>query len=151
MKFIILIVAVLVLGLGGGYYFGDRSFERNAAKENSKEGEKNDTEIARVPDTRLLLGVWKSIEDPKFTREFQSDGTVIDRYSGDEAATVEAIWHAFMSPTDEPAPFDTEEGKLYIKILMPEEALFFTLDSVTDTSLQMTYVDGDTLRFTKVR
>ncbi len=153
-------VLLLILAGIGGYYFGyDRGFEKSAGQSNKTDMKKEASETPEEHSTikpstaiaRDIIGAWKSTDDSKFTRQFAADSTVIDTYQGDEAATLHAMWKTFMSTDGESTPFDLKEGIVYLKVTTPEEVMFFKILRITSDTLEMTYVGGDTLRFTKVR
>ena len=107
-------------------------------------------EIAAV--SQAMLGTWQSTDDPKFTRQFNDDGTVIDLYAGQPAATAHGTWDAFMST----AP-DTEfsgtlaPGIVYIKLVEGGQPMFFSIVTAAGDTLQMTYLDrGSQLNFTRI-
>lgn len=101
---------------------------------------------------RDIVGRWKSTDDAKFTREFAADSTVVDKYQGDESATMQGMWKIFSRSNGEMAPFPLQDGIVYLKISTPEEVLFFRISRITSDSLEMTYLDsGGTLKFIKVR
>ncbi|TSC86110.1 MAG: hypothetical protein G01um10148_616 [Parcubacteria group bacterium Gr01-1014_8] len=149
MRIVLLVVVVIAVGAGVGYYFG----KLGVFEPSHDTKEVNPAIHAKKAETpaNTIVGVWKSAEDAKFTREFKPDFSVIDRYEGDASATSEANWYTFMSPTDEPTPFPIREGLSYMKIMTPNEVMFFTVDRSSDDELELTYVDGETLRFKRVR
>lgn len=102
-----------------------------------------------------MYGTWESTEDAKFTREFRSDGTVIDRYEGDASATATGTW-SVVDPAAEAqfidAPLGSLEGMSVVRIAFPEGNYYFSINKITETELAMTYLGrGNILVFTKVR
>lgn len=98
-----------------------------------------------------MTGTWKSSDDAKFTRTFAADGTVIDRYEGEESATLSGQW-SVVDPTQESVSLPVVKDAKVIKIQFPEEALYFAVTSVSETELVMTYLSGNgVLRFTRVQ
>lgn len=104
-----------------------------------------------------MIGVWQSSDDSKFTREFKADGTVVDRYEGDDLATAMGTW-MIVDPTKEPsdalgAPSENLTGMTVVKLTFSDgQILYFGVDSVTESSLKLIYIGrGNTLSFTKVQ
>jgi hypothetical protein len=50
------------------------------------------TSTAAGSSDPVLAGTWKSNTDAKFTREFRTDGVVIDRYEGEASAGINGSW-----------------------------------------------------------
>jgi hypothetical protein len=100
--------------------------------------------------TRAMVGVWRSADDPKFTREFRGDGTVTDRYEGDEGATKEGIWGAFTADMAV-AGLTTglTPGTVYVQVTIDDSSLYFSVIRAADT-LELLYLDrGEQLNFTR--
>lgn len=166
MKYFFLLI-LLVASAGGGYFFGRGGTLEDAQswlgevtqqKGSIPTGQDStemtpDAIITPVPTADITTGivhVWKSVDDPKFTREFERDATVVDRYEGDEAATSKGLWTLLVSPMSEPPPFPVQEGVSYIKLSFAEEVLYFSVGKLTETELELVYLDGgEVLRFTK--
>lgn len=159
MKTILLIVVVLAIGVGAGYYLAqDRTSDsesgivENEKNEAPKTPDKSTSIKPSVAVARDIIGAWKSTDDSKFTRQFAPDSTVVDKYQDDEAATMQGMWKVFTSEDGETAPFPLQEGIVYLRISTPEEVLFFTVPKITSDTLELTYLGGGgTLRFTKIR
>jgi len=105
--------------------------------------------IARVQ----IIGTWQSTDDPKFTREFKSDGKVIDAYDG--AVKESALsWTIFTSsmPVDGFSG-EFEEGAVYLSIAtLRKDELHFKIEQIDANNLVLIYLDrGGTLSFTKLR
>lgn len=101
----------------------------------------------------LMNGTWKSIEDPKFTREFRSDGTITDRYEGDGRATANGTWILTdLAQEDLGIPADAFSSMTGIKITFPEGSYVFAVSSLSETTLELINVGGrgNILSFTKV-
>lgn len=98
-----------------------------------------------------MTGTWKSSDDAKFTRTFAADGTVTDRYEGEDSATISGEW-SVIDPTKESVSLPVVKDGKVIKIQFPEEALYFAVTSVSETELVMTYLSGNgVLRFVRVQ
>lgn len=149
-KFTIAVIA-LALGAFGGYYFGyDRGYEKAATVQGVKTPDTSDS--AAVETLKNITGLWQSIDDSKFTREFRGDGTVVDRYEEDEQAAAEGIWNLFAREVPAPGFEGTlEDGAVYVKIIMDGQNFHYKVDKLTDTELEMPYLDrGGVLKFIKV-
>ncbi|MBU6323379.1 MAG: hypothetical protein KGI41_03105 [Patescibacteria group bacterium] len=99
-----------------------------------------------------LSGVWVSTQDAKFTREFDTNGTVIDRYAGTASTTMTGIWSVVPDPAAEPVQLPAVDGQTVIKLEFPAESvMYFAITSATATDLSMNYLNGNgALEFTKV-
>ncbi|MES2668069.1 MAG: hypothetical protein V4644_00025 [Patescibacteria group bacterium] len=98
-----------------------------------------------------IAGVWQSTDDSRFVRTFRSDGTVTDRYEGEDALTVSGIWNFVDDPSREQAELPDVEGATYIKLQFPEEVLYFTVTELSASDLSLSYVGrGNTLSFERV-
>ena len=88
----------------------------------------------------------------------EADGTVTDAYEGDASATVTGTYTT-VDPLKEPAgalgavPLESLTGVTVLKVTFPQsEVMYFGVNSLTETSLTMTYLGrGNILLFTKVR
>ena len=98
-------------------------------------------------DTAQMAGTWRSTTDAKFTREFRADGVIYDRYEGDATAGVGGTWGVVLDPSREPmlAVLSASlAGKTVIKAVWEDgaETTFFTVDSVSNTSMTTTDLSG---------
>ena len=100
-----------------------------------------------------IIGMWRSTQDPKFTREFKNDGKVIDAYEG-SLPDFNGRWVIFTKqmPVDA-LPEALEDGTVYLSIATPEsEALYFKIVSINSRELQLVYLDrGGVFSFTKIQ
>ena len=155
----LLVLLLIIAGIGAGYYFGKtQGFEKSAGEFAPTVSDtkivRNTSDAAAIKPSavvaRDIVGTWKSSDDSSFTRTFAVDGSVIDTYAGNKTANTKGMWKAFMSP-DEKVPFSMKEGIVYLKLTMPEEVIFFSVTSITSSTLELMYPDGgSTLKFTKV-
>ena len=112
-------------------------------------GTKDEIDVTRI----LLEGKWVSTEDAKFTREFKSDGTIIDEYEG-SAPDTNGNWTLFTKEMPvEGFTGELEDEPIYLAIAMPEsEALYFKITKIDEGTLEMVYLNrGGTLSFTKIK
>lgn len=156
MKNGVIIVIVLILGLGTGYYLGLGNLFGKGGMSDSKPAEQTSQVAANPKPAEVkvtIVGIWKSTDDAKFTREFHADGSFVDKYANDSSTTAEGQWKVFVGPGNgEPASLPLKVGVTYVKLSFPEEAAFFSLTKLTSDSLELVYLDrGGTLSFTKVR
>lgn len=103
-----------------------------------------------------MAGTWRSTDDAKFTRTFSADGTVTDRYEGDDSAT-DSGPYAIVDPntvSDLPVQASALAGMTVIKADFAKTGtMYFSINALTATSLQMTYLGGrgGLLSFTRVQ
>ena len=146
------IVIVLALVVAGGAYYFLMPRPADVGEDVPAPGSVND--VAR-PDQEVaasLDGTWKSKEDARFVRTFKADGTVTDRYEGDDSATVSGTWSFVMDPTKEQAELPVVKDAKVLKLQFPEEVMYFALTQLTETDLSMIYLSGNgSLEFTRVK
>lgn len=103
-------------------------------------------------EAKALIGTWRSTEDSKFTREFRVDGSVIDKYEGDEKATSTGIWYHIIYPERESFEFSGPIGATFIKLAFDGEPFYFEVSDRTENSLTLIYLTrGNLLHFTRVK
>ncbi|PIR82315.1 hypothetical protein COU20_03060 [Candidatus Kaiserbacteria bacterium CG10_big_fil_rev_8_21_14_0_10_59_10] len=100
-----------------------------------------------------LVGEWRSTQDPNFTRAFRADGTVVDRYEGEPAASASGTWTVFTEAT---APagvaIPLNAAGVYLLMNVEGDVLHFQVANVTATELELVYLDrGGVLVFTRVQ
>jgi hypothetical protein len=145
-----LILAIIVIVLAAIAYFF--LMQKTAV---SQDAAVTAAPTASSTDQRLA-GTWKSTDDAKYTREFSADGSVVDRYEGDDSATETGTYVQIDPSTDAglPVPAAALAGQSVIRIDFPKEgAMYFSINTLTDTSLAMTYLSGrgNVLSFTRVQ
>lgn len=105
--------------------------------------------------TPSLVGEWRSTQDPKFTREFGADGSVIDRYDETPISIIGSYVVADAASTPGlPAAAQVPAGSQVITITFPRsEVQYVIVTALTDTTLALRQVLGraDSLTFTRVR
>lgn len=149
MKILIgLLVIVLLLGLGYVVYTSTlEPVEEVTAEEQST------SKLSATDERALLIGVWKSNEDEKFTREFRENGQVVDLYaSADTPLPTQGIWSLVTDATAEPVELPADFAMRILKLEFPEEAMYFGISENTNTTLDLVYLGrGGMLTFTKVQ
>lgn len=98
----------------------------------------------------LILGQWRSIEDPKFVRSFSRD-QVVDMY--EDKVTGSAGKWAIFSSDNVPADFTgiAEKGATYISLDFIDSKLFFEVSNISKSNLELVYIDrGNVLSFARV-
>jgi hypothetical protein len=156
MKWLAIILAVLLVG-GTAYYFITPAPTRDSAEENAQEDARvipgSEADMNNVSDTggteltqNDVAGTWRSTTDAKFTREISTDGIITDRYEGDASAGMSGGWSAvdLMTETVPGIPAASLTGKTVIKVVWADgtDITYFTIDSVTDTTLVTTDLSG---------
>ncbi|KND47447.1 MAG: hypothetical protein AB199_03390 [Parcubacteria bacterium C7867-004] len=150
---IAVVIALLVVGWWYWTYLAPRALApTQEMATTTEEGSVN--EVANTTDAfkAKLAGDWRSKDDAKFTRQFSADGTVVDRYQGNDDATVTGEWSIVADPSKEAIPLPVVKDAKIVKIEFPEEALYFAVNGLTETDLSMIYLTGNgTLEFSRVR
>lgn len=102
--------------------------------------------------TENIEGKWQSVDDEKFLRQFQTDGTVTDSYEGQDDTV--GSWVIFTMNSEVETPFTLEPNTAYLKITTEvgaSEVMYYKLTKVTPEELELIYMDrGGVLRFTRV-
>lgn len=131
--------AFLLLTLGG-YVFRYRFYIRDAV-----------TLPAGQVEELAIVAKWQGTEDPKFTREFLADGSVVDRYEDDESATQRGTWHMTLSG-EIPYSVPVDETKKDFTLTFNDKNYFFRVMEITRTKLVLMYLDrGNFLEFQKIK
>lgn len=158
----ILIGIIVLLILGAGYWFYTDYQKQGEANRLAQSEAAQDTSSTQVGgevapgNDPAMNGTWKSKEDAKFTREFNADGTVTDRYEGDTSATMTGTY-LFVDASVEtnlPVPAASLTGMKVIKTTWPNgEIMYFGVQSLTATDLALINLSGrgNILAFTKVQ
>lgn len=140
----IVTLLVIVLTVLLGYYFFINTPE--VRTENSEEVVVNEM----IVDP--LIGLWRSADDERFTREFLSDGTVTDKYEGEDLATSVGVWSYVADVSAEPVELPETERQI-LKIVFGDETMYFAMfaDDGKYDELELSYLNGNgILRFTRV-
>jgi len=104
--------------------------------------------------TAALVGVWQSVGDTRFSREFRADGTLVDRYEGDPDNSQNGAWLLFAgsAPPPEFAGHRAFVAKgVYLEIRENGDVMLFGIAAVDRSALQMINMDrGNTLTFNRI-
>ncbi|PIP87289.1 hypothetical protein COW81_01050 [Candidatus Campbellbacteria bacterium CG22_combo_CG10-13_8_21_14_all_36_13] len=127
---------ILCLALFIGYYLVTNIQNRADINESME----MNTEVVSDP----VIGFWRSTDDSKFTREFLDDGSVVDKYEGDEDATFIGTWVYVEDLKAEPIELPEIDTPV-IKAVFNEETFYFgVFMSEEDTnSLSLSYINGN--------
>lgn len=101
-----------------------------------------------------LTGTWQSLNDTKFTREFDTDGRMIDRYEGEQGEDLEGHWALFLGSAPPPGLGGQhfEPKVVYLKVDQNGDVLLFALTGLTRADLRMVYLQrGNVLAFTRLK
>lgn len=110
------------------------------------------------PDVSLvvkenIVGVWKSTQDTKFTREFTNSGAVIDYYDNKSVTT--GTWQVFTEAKPLAVSFPLEKTAIYVQMKTSEDpngTLNFKLMKLTPETLELVYMErGNTNTFTRTK
>lgn len=143
------IAVVLALIVVGWWYWAMMVPAQTVSEEPAAEN--GDAAGSTVQTSMDLSGTWRSKEDARFVRVFTTDGTVTDRYEGDDSATVTGTWNVVEDPSTERPELPVIEGAQVIKVQFAEEVLYFAITKLTETDLSMIYLSGNgSLEFTRV-
>jgi hypothetical protein len=113
---------------------------------------------AAVPDLgtlhSALAGTWQSTDDTRFTREFDADGTSVDRYEGDTSATTAGRWMLFMGskPPAGTAGRAFQPDVVYLRLEQNGDVLLFALAGLSRSDMKMVYLErGNLLSFVRLK
>jgi len=128
-------ILVVILALVAGHYLVTNIPDRADIEET--------TEVVVDISADKVVGFWRSIEDSKFTREFLTDGTIIDKYNGDDSATSIGVWSYVEDlkalPTELP-----ETDSPVIKAVFNEETFYFgVVFENSGENLSLSYLNGN--------
>ena len=92
---------------------------------------------------RLMIGTWQNLADPGFTRQFNSDGSSVDRVEGDDTATSAGTWtliNGAALPPQLAARRLPAEG-VYMTLSEHGDSYLFALIQIDPQSMQMVNID----------
>lgn len=97
-----------------------------------------------------VIGTWQSVDNSKFLREFQSDGTMIDVY--DNQIIDEAVWSPFTKNNPVATEYPLEPGAIYIQTTGKNGIQQMKIVSVASSSLELLYLgQTKTVKFIRLR
>jgi hypothetical protein len=107
-------------------------------------------------ENSLMLGVWRSNTDAKFTREIDADGVMIDRYDGISSAGTNGEWSIVDPATETGLSVPSNlTGKAIIKVVWEGgvETTYFVVNDLTTSTMTTTDLTGtgSVTVYTKVR
>lgn len=145
-RLIIIIIAVVVVGALFFLWSGDRE-QNGAFPAGQNGGEYADAPLA--PDA--LAGMWRSVDDPAFTRTIYENGGYVDAHEGIDTS-VNGPWVTF---TAETAPlgfqYTAQPGVTYLELIDESGPLYFSIAELTEERLVLIYLDrGGVLEFERV-
>ncbi len=160
-KSILIGIIVLVILAAAYWFYADfqKQDEANRLAQGSTAQDVNSLQVGgevAPGNDPAMNGTWKSKEDAKFTREFNADGTVTDRYEGDASATMTGTY-MFVDASVEtgiPVPAANLAGMRVIKATWPNgDIMYFGVQSLSATDLALINLSGrgNILAFTKVQ
>ena len=92
---------------------------------------------------RGMTGTWQSLEDTRFTRQLNADGTSVDRYEGDDTATSAGSWRLLEGvalPPDLAARKLPPEG-VYMTLTEHGDRYLFALTALDPQSMEIINID----------
>ena len=101
-----------------------------------------------------MIGTWQSLDDTRFTRELDADGSATDRYEGNADDAIKGNWIVFAGNVP---PADAKGRKLvptavYLEVRQNDDTLFYGLTGLTAQSLHMVYLErGNALSFERIK
>src|SRR3989344_1390309 len=152
MQYLFAILVGLIVAAGLGYFIGyDHGFQSTPPSDANATAQSAVSDAAQMMSN--IVGMWQSIDDPKFTREIRNDGTAIDSYAG---ASTTSTGHGMVFTKEGPDSACTgsmEEGSAYLSLSMNEsEKLYFKIITADADSLDLIYLDrGNALSFNRVK
>lgn len=92
---------------------------------------------------QLMIGTWQNLADPGFSRQFNADGTSVDRVEGDDSATSVGQWTLISGAALPPylAARKLPAEGVYMTLLEHGDAYVFALTQVDSQTIQMINVD----------
>jgi hypothetical protein len=97
------------------------------------------------------VGKWQSIDDPRFARLFEADGSATDLY--DEEASARGRWSVFTDSSGLSVPFPIETNAAYVRLVMSDsgEPQHFRVITLAPETLELVFMErGGVLRFTRI-
>jgi hypothetical protein len=92
---------------------------------------------------QLMIGTWQNLADTGFTRQFNPDGSAVDRVEGDDSATSVGTWtliNGAALPPELAARKLPAEG-VYMTLSEHGDFYLFALVQIDPQSMQMVNID----------
>lgn len=92
---------------------------------------------------QLMIGTWQNLADTGFTRQFNPDGSSVDRAEGDDSATSAGTWTLISGaalPPQLAARRLPAEG-VYVTLSEHDDFYLFALVQIDAQSMQMVNID----------
>lgn len=104
-------------------------------------------------EAQKLVGVWRSTQDTKYTREFKAEGTVIDKYEGNTSATQSGVWSQVIDIKTLPTPLPTVGNATFMSVVFGQETFYYTVGatSTADHLVLIPLSGKNILDFTRVK
>jgi hypothetical protein len=107
-------------------------------------------------DISMLIGLWRSDDDPRSTLEFRADGSYLDRYEGSDSDSQPDSWDwiPVSVAQEDPSFYHTSYPPEFylLRLGPPNGGLYYELEEVRDSSLVKIYLArGNDLRFSRIR
>ncbi len=110
--------------------------------------------VAAPTPQSLLVGEWRSVDDPRAQVEIRADGTWIDSYAGTPSATTTSHWTLFSGahPPKDVTDQTLDAKSTYLEVSDKDGPLVYGLDRVDAKRLELTYLArGNTLSYARVK
>lgn len=85
-----------------------------------------------------IVGLWQSIEDSKFLRQFDAEGAMLDVY--DNQVIAEYTWKPFTKNNPVVTEYPLESGSVYIQVIGQGETSEIKVVSIATSSLELLYL-----------
>jgi copper homeostasis protein (lipoprotein) len=108
---------------------------------------------ALLPEAQKLVGIWRSTQDTKYTREFKAEGAVIDKYEGTTNDTQSGVWNVITDPTTIPTTLPAVGNATFINVVFGQDIFYYSVAaSSTPDHLSLVGLNGKSnLDFNRVK
>tara|TARA_B100000378_G_scaffold270123_1_gene258853 strand:+ start:653 stop:1066 length:414 start_codon:yes stop_codon:yes gene_type:complete len=136
MKKIIGIIVVLVIVAGAWYWWSMQDTTPTTE------------ETATTVDTTMVQGEWVSADDELAVTIYGDDGAFVEQYDGEAVAS--GNWMVVESSEVEAAGYTVDADATYMAKVDEDMTLYYEVISVSETEMQLLYLDGGVLTFTRI-